>query len=192
MIKKIKERFLEKRLQSVLKNQNREKSFLNFDEVKTIGIVFEATDPAQFEIIKNYVVALKQKGKRVHGIGFYDNKLIPENVYYSKTDFDLFSAKEINSMGEPVNPYIKTFISEVRDVLIDINFNQKYVLRHIAAHSYAKCKIGLNLPENAMVHDMLIAIDKDQGIEKYLEQIEKYLHMIVSKQEVKIKTWQKK
>jgi len=92
-------------------------------------------------------------------------------------------------LGEPLNPYIKTFITEVRDVLIDINFNQKYALRHIVAHSYAKCKIGLNLPENNSVHDMMIAIDKEQGIEKYLEQIEKYLNMIVSKQEVKIKTW---
>ena len=81
--------FLEKRLQSVLKNQNRQKSFLSFDEVKTLGIVFEATNPEQFEIVKNYVLALKQKGKRVHGLGFYDNKLIPDNVYYSKTDFDL-------------------------------------------------------------------------------------------------------
>ena len=182
MIKKIKEIFFEKRLQLFLKQQSRQKAFLNFDEVRTVGIVFEATVPEQFDIIKKYVIALKQKGKRVHGIGFYDNKLIPDNVYYSKTDFDLFNAKEINSLGEPVNPYIKTFISEVRDVLIDINFNQKFVLRHIVAHSYAKCKIGLNLPENNSVHDMLIAIDKEQGIEKYLEQVEKYLNMIVSKQ----------
>jgi hypothetical protein len=182
MIRKIKEKFLEKRLQSFLKNQNRQKTFLNFDEVKTIGLVFEATDPEQFELIKNYVVALKQKGKRVHGIGFYDNKIIPENVYYSKTDFDLFNTKDINTLGEPTNPYIKTFISEIRDVLIDINFNQKYALRHIVAHSYAKCKIGLNFPENNSVHDMMIAINKEQGIEQYLEQVEKYLNMIVSKQ----------
>jgi hypothetical protein len=182
MIKKIKELFFEKRLQIFLKQQSRQKAFLNFDEVKTIGIVFEATEQEQFEIIKKYVIALKQKGKRVHGIGFYDNKIIPDNVYYSKTDFDLFNSKEINSLGEPVNPYIKTFISEVRDVLIDINFNQKFVLRHIVAQSYAKCKIGLNFPENNSVHDILISIDKELGIEKYLEQVEKYLNMIVSKQ----------
>ena len=182
MIKKIKDFFFEKRLQAFLKEQSRPKAFLNFEEIKTIGIVFEATNPEQFETIKKFVINLKQKGKRVHGIGYYDNKIIPDNVYYSKTDFDLFNAKEINSIGEPTNPYIKTFISEVRDVLIDINFNQKFVLRYITAHSYAKCKIGLNLPENNSVLDMLIAIEKEQGIENYLQQVEKYLNMIVSKQ----------
>lgn len=181
MLKRLKESFGEKRLQSALKIHVRQKEFLNIDDVRTIGIVFDATNAEEFEIVKNYVNKLKQLGKRVHGIGFYDAKVIPQNIYYTKSDFDLFNAKEVKGMGEPESPYIKTFITEIRDILIDINLSNKFPLRYIAAMSYAKCKIGIDIPENKNIHDMLISVDPSAGMEKYLSQVDFYLQMMNKK-----------
>lgn len=181
MIKRLKESFGEKRLQSALKIHVRQKEFMNIDDVRTIGIVFDATNAEEFEIVKNYVNKLKQLGKRVHGIGFYDAKVIPQNIYYTKSDFDLFNAKEVKGMGEPESPYIKTFITEIRDILIDVNLSNKFPLRYISAMSYAKCKIGIDIPQNKNIHDMLISVDPSAGMEKYLSQVDFYLQMMNKK-----------
>ncbi|MBK6836488.1 MAG: hypothetical protein IPG89_20400 [Bacteroidetes bacterium] len=181
MIRRFKESFGEKRLQSALKIHVRQKEFLNIEDVRTVGIVFDATNADDFEIVKNYVNKLKQMGKRVHGIGFYDAKVIPANIYYTKSDFDLFNAKEVKGMGEPESPYIKTFITEIRDILIDVNLSNKFPLRYISAMSYAKCKIGIDIPQNKNIHDMLISVNPSAGMDKYLSQVDFYLQMMNKK-----------
>jgi hypothetical protein len=181
MIRKIREKLGENQLQRALKIHVRQKDFLNISEIRSVGIIFDATDPGEFEKIKNYANKLKQAGKRVHGIGFYDAMLIPADLSWSKTDFDLFHRKELQGLSTPSSPYIKTFITEIRDLLIDVNLKNKFPLRYIAAMSYAKCKVGIDLPENAAVHDMLISIDPGQGTDKYLQQVDVYLEMINKK-----------
>lgn len=181
MIRRFKESIGEKRLQSALKIHVRQKEFLNIEDVRTVGIVFDATNADEFEIVKNYVNRLKQMGKRVHGIGFYNAKEIPQNIYYTKSDFDLFNAKEVKGMGEPESPYIKTFITEIRDILIDVNLSNKFPLRYISAMSYAKCKIGINIPQNKNIHDMLISVEPSAGMDKYLSQVDFYLQMMNKK-----------
>jgi hypothetical protein len=181
MIRRLKESIGEKRLQSALKIHVRQKEFMNIEDVRTVGIVFDATNADDFEIVKNYVNKLKQMGKRVHGIGFYDAKVIPQNIYYTKSDFDLFNAKEVKGMGEPESPYIKTFITEIRDILIDVNLSNKFPLRYISAMSYAKCKIGIDIPKNKNIHDMLITVDPSAGLDKYLSQVDFYLQMMNKK-----------
>ncbi len=168
-------------MQSALKIHVRQKEFMNIEDVRNIGIVFDATSADDFEIVKNYVNKLKQMGKRVHGIGFYDAKVIPQNIYYTKSDFDLFNAKEVKGMGEPESPYIKTFITEIRDILIDVNLSNKFPLRYISAMSYAKFKIGIDIPKNKNIHDMLITVDPSAGLDKYLSQVDFYLQMMNKK-----------
>lgn len=181
MIRRFKESIGEKRLQTALKIHVRQKEFLNIEDVRTVGIVFDATNADEFEIVKNYVNKLKQMGKRVHGIGFYNAKVIPQNIYYTKSDFDLFNAKEVKGMGEPESPYIKTFITEIRDILIDVNLSNKFPLRYISAMSYAKCKIGIDIPQNKNIHDMLISVEPSAGMDKYLSQVDFYLQMMNKK-----------
>lgn len=181
MIRRIKERLGENQLQRALKIHVRQKEFLNLEDVRSIGIVFEATDGDEFEFVKKYVNDLKQMGKRVHAIGFFDNKHTPQNISYTKADFDLFNVKELQGVGTPNSPYIKTFITELRDLLIDINIKNKFPLRYISAMSYAKCKVGIDIPENQCIHDILISVGKKDGIDNYLKQVNVYLEMMNKK-----------
>lgn len=182
MIRKIKESLGEKQLQRALKIHVRQKEFMNFEDIRSVGIIFDATNPENFNTVKAYATDLKQKGKRVHGVGFYDAKILPSNLSYSKTDFDLFCLKDLQGMSTPASPYIKTFITEIRDLLIDINFENKFPLRYIAGMSYAKCKTGIDIPENKAIHDILISTKPGDGISKYLSQVNFYLEMINKKQ----------
>ena len=153
---------------------SRNKQFVKLSDAKTIGVIFEATNNETFEIVKKFITQLKEYTKNVHAIGYVDEKITP-NYSYIKTDIDLFNKKELKSFYQPQSPYIKTFIEDEKDLLIDINFNQKIPLRFITASSKAKCKIGIHVPENEPMHDILIATTPQQGLDFYLQQVVKYL-----------------
>ncbi|MFN6037792.1 MAG: DUF6913 domain-containing protein, partial [Bacteroidota bacterium] len=142
-VENIKNYLGELKLKRTLKLSNRKKEFINFDLVKNIGVIFEATNPDDFDEVKKIVQILKEKKKLVKAVGFYDNKLTPENLSYSKSDFDLFNLKELSALREPSSPYIRTFIESPQDVLIDLNLKNKFPLRTIAIQSMALFKIGI-------------------------------------------------
>ena len=155
----------------------RNKQFVKLGDAKTIGIVFEATDSNIFELVKKFIQQLKEYTKNIHAIGYIDEKLTP-NYSYIKTDIDLFNKKELQGFYRPQSTYIKTFMEDEKDLLIDINIHQKIPLRFIAASSKAKCKVAMHLPENEAMHDLLIAVTPQQGLEFYLQQIIKYLETV--------------
>jgi hypothetical protein len=152
----------------------RNKQFVKLSDAKTIGIIFEATNSETFETVKKFIIQLKEYTKNVRAIGYVDEKITP-NYSYIKTDIDLFNKKELKSFYQPQSPYIKTFMDDEKDLLIDLNFNQKIPLQFIAASSKAKCKVGLHVPENERLHDILIATTTQQGLDFYLQQVIKYL-----------------
>jgi hypothetical protein len=155
----------------------RNKQFVKLDDAKTIGILFDATSNDTFETVKKFIEKLKAYTKNVHAIGYVDEKLTP-NYSYIKTDIDLFNKKELTSFYQPQSPYIKTVIEDEKDLLIDINLSRKIPLQFIAASSKAKCKVGMHLPENEPLHDILIATTPQQGLDFYLQQVIKYLETV--------------
>ena len=148
----------------------RNKEFVKLADAKTIGVVFEVTDSNTFETVKKFIQQLKEYTKNVHVIGYVDEKI--------KTDIDLFNKKELQNFYRPQSAYIKTFMEDEKDLLIDININQKIPLRYIAAASKAKCKVAMHLLENEALHDLLIAVTPQQGLEFYLQQTIKYLETV--------------
>ena len=72
---------------------NRKPNKFNFNQVKSVGIVFDATNVDDYEIVKRYVVFLREHTKKVKVIGFFSTKEIPA-LTYSKLEYDFFSLKE--------------------------------------------------------------------------------------------------
>lgn len=152
----------------------RNKQFIKIPEAKSIGLVFDATDKDEFELIKKFIQQIKEYTKGIHAIGFVDNKITP-NYSYIKTDIDLFNKKELKNLYQPQSPYIKTFIETERDILIDANISNKLPLQYIAAAANAKCKVGLHTKGNELFHDVLLNMGDNIGLEFFLQQSLKYL-----------------
>src|ERR1035437_1856725 len=131
----------------------RAKQFIKITESKSIGLVFDATDKQVFEIIKKFIQQLKEYTKNIHAIGYVDENNTP-NYSYIKTDIDLFNKKELKNFFQPKSLYIKTFMEDEKDILIDANIFGKIPLRYIAAASRAKCKVGMHTSSNEMMHNV--------------------------------------
>jgi hypothetical protein len=182
IINKIKNILAEKRLQRLAKNAARKKEFVNLGQARSIAVIFEATNIDHLELVKRFVNTQKEKKKTVKAVGFFDQKFTPSNISYSKAEFDFFNLKELSGTNQPASPYIKTFIEEQHDVFIDLNIHNKFPLRSIAIQSAAKCKVGIDIPENQDVHDLFISVKPEEGLVRFLGQVEHYLEMINKKE----------
>ncbi len=177
----IKELFGNYFLRSEMSGRKRKGAFFNLSEAETIAIVFDATDPAEHELVKKYVNYLKEWRKKVKVIGFFRTKELPR-MTYAKLEYDYFTLKEINWWHKPVSLYVKNFLAEESDVLIDLNVHDRFSLKYISAVSKAKFKIGKYSSFNKQVFDMLIQADKDKSLKFFLRQVDTYLQMINKKQ----------
>ena len=155
--------------------------FLNLEEAKTIGIVFDATENANFELVKKYISYLKELKKRVKAIGFFNTKVTPP-MAYSKLEYDFFSLKDLAWNNIPKNIYVKNFIEDHYDILLDLNLNDSFPLRYISTLSRAKFKVGKSSKWNSSIFDLMLDIDASKNNLKYfLKNLDTYLFIINAK-----------
>ena len=181
LIDNIKKKYALRQIKNDAKNNSRKKVAVNIDEAKTIGIAFEFTTNEDFELLKKYVLYLRELKKKVKAIGYYSTKEEP-NISYSKVDYDFFGKKSHNWYGKPTDHIVTNFIEEEYDIFLDLNVHDESVLTYIAAMSKAKFKLG-RFEEGDYIHDMLFESPKEKGLKFFLRQVDTYLAMINKKSE---------
>lgn len=127
---------------------------------KSIGILFDATDPSSFEIIRNFVKQLENNKKEITVLGYVDDKKLIDHYLYRK-GFDFFTKANLNWYNKPENESIKQFISKPFDVLFNLSLKEIYPLQYIIALSKAKLKVGKYSPEQPYL-DLMIDIEKEK------------------------------
>lgn len=165
------------KLKSILKNNSRKKEFFNIKDAQSIGMVFDAAKPETMEEVKHLINSLRNQKKQVHAIGIYDFKH-PNTYQYIKTEIDIIGRAELKSGFIPVPPFVQTFINHPWDIFIEINPEMHKAVRYIAASSKAKCKVGIDIPENKEVFDILVTISPDSGVANFIRHTLAFLQMI--------------
>ncbi len=155
----------------------RDKQVFNLDAAKTIGIAFQFTGPEDFELLKKYVLYLRELKKKVKVIGYYEGKTEPA-VQYSKVDYDFVNEKSFTWWGKPSDHIVTNFVEEPYDIFIDLNFKENTALRYIAFTSIAHFKIGLYKEDEETPFDMLISIPKESGLKAFLREVDTNLQKI--------------
>jgi hypothetical protein len=173
--RKIGEMFLKKELTGF----SRERGFKGFPASSTIGIIFNATDAEEFELVKKYVKYLRDLKKKVKTIGYFEQRDIPD-MTYSKIEYDFFSKRDLNWHQKPIKPFIDNFLEEEYDILIDLNIKDLFPLKYIASLSKAKFKIG-RFAENIDLYDLMIEMEQEKGLKFFLKNLDNYLLQIKTK-----------
>lgn len=150
---------------------------MNMNDAKTIGILFDATNAEDFELVKRYVVYLRDMRKKVKAIGYFNLKDVPQ-LTYSKLEYDFFAHKQLNWQMKPFDPFIKNFIEEEMDILIDLNIAEHLPLKYIASLSHARFKVGKTQQNSADIYDLTIDQPGDKTLKYFMRQVDTYLLMI--------------
>jgi hypothetical protein len=158
----------------------RKPHYINFCNIKNVGIVWDASKTDDFAILTRFHQKMAELGKEVRIFGFFPEKGFPDQ-YTAIRYLTCLKRKEINFFYLPVNSEAELFIQTKFDVLIDINFKKHLPLFYVTSLSKAGLKVGLadSKPESSHL-DLMISMKSPLNIEIYLEQILYYLEMINS------------
>lgn len=158
----------------------RKPCFLNFYHIKTIGIVWDASNPEDFGILSKFNQKMAEMNREVKIFGYFPGKEFPDK-YTAIRFFTCLKRKEVNFFYCPVHPDTEAFIKTKFDVLIDLNFKKHFPLVYVSSLSQAGLKVGLaDSQPMASPFDLMISMKSPVNVEKYIEQVLYYLDMINS------------
>lgn len=168
-------------LQQVKKLKHK-REVVGFDDAKKIGLLYDATDDYNYEVVKQYVKSIRSQQKDILALGYVDKKVLPANQF-AQYGLDFFTRKNLNWQMIPDNPIVTNFINEKFDILINLNNNKCFPLRYIAAVSNARFRVGRFDKKNMICYDMMIHLKGEPGIKNMIEETENYLRQIKTSHE---------
>jgi hypothetical protein len=163
-----------------ISRSGRKVHYTNISNVKTIGIVWDATRTQDFSSLSRFHQKMHDRNIDVKIIGYYPEKELPDQ-YMAIRYLSCIRKKEVNFFFLPVSAESDFFITNRFDVLIDINFDNIFPLRYISSLSSASFKVGLsNGHPEASAFELMIELKNPVKVDTYLDEIIHYLEMINS------------
>lgn len=154
--------------------------YKNFNLVKNIGIVWNASNVNEFQTLSKFHKQMHERNIDVNIIGYYEEENLPDS-YTAVQYFSCIRSSEVNWFFIPESDDTQNFIDKKFDVLIDLNFDKIFTLNYITILSNALFKVGLFEADNQNnPFDLMMEIKKPVSAENYLEQIIQYLELINS------------
>lgn len=120
---------------------------VNWDQVKKVGILYNASHPGFAEKVLDLYRFLYAEGKQPFTLGYMDVK-DEKQLPPARLGFDYFCRKQLNRKKLPDSVVTRNFIDEPFDVLLDLNVENILPLYAVSVLSRAKLKAGLALEEN--------------------------------------------
>lgn len=159
---------------------NRKVHYSNIGQVKTIGIVWDASRSQDFSSLSKFFQKMHDRGIDVRIIGYYPGNELPDQ-YTALRYLTCIRKDEISLFYLPNSQESEFFIKNRFDILIDINFDARLPLSFITSLSTSGFKVGLfDSYEGDSTFDLMMEIKKPVQIENYLNEIVRYLEMINS------------
>jgi hypothetical protein len=160
-----------------IKSLERPHQTVSLENAKKIGIIYDATDEEDYEVVTQYLRFLRNKQKEVKTLGYVDNKKLPENKF-AKLGIDFFTRKHLNWCLIPTHPLVTNFINEKFDILINLSINKCFPLQYISAVSQAKFRVGRYESRHTNYNDLMINLLPDNTLKQFIQQIDHYLNLV--------------
>jgi hypothetical protein len=169
---------------AILRNKiaasKRKTSYSNIDQVKNIGIVWDASKTDDFACLTRFYQKMNENKTDVKILGYFPGNSLP-NQYTAIRYLSIVKKEELNFFYHPVSAESIEFVKKRFDVLIDLNFKKLLPLQYISSLSNAGLKVGLLEPDiKNPPYDLMMELKNPVNMEDYLNQVIHYLGMIKS------------
>ena len=149
----------------------------NLEAAHYVGIVYNATDPADYKLLKKFVAYFKNLGKKVMALGYIDDR-DPKSHLNTRLEFRFFTKKELNWMLKPDGLEVNNFIEEKFDLLLDLGVDYCHPIKYICALSKADFKVGPQDKHSEMYYDMILDPGYNRTLENFIKNTEVYIKMV--------------
>ena len=166
--------FYQKNIAAKLLGSNPKRTLTNLRDAKTVGIVYDSTNPDNDIIITKFAEQLRTQGKTVDILAFINDKKIDH-----KADIELFNTKNLDWNLTPVDERVEKFAAKNFDLLLacfleDNNFPLEYVVRT----SQAKWRVGNFSEHKTDYYEMMVNTETKKELSYFLQQVTHFLNAI--------------
>lgn len=155
----------------------RNKKGSNLATANHVALLYKDEDERFFRKIKSYVKYLHEEHgiRRVMAFGFIDTHEKNVPVWHAhKLEFEYFTRQDLNWHLKPSRD-IRAFTDQEFDILIDLTDADCVPLKYVLAHSRAKMKVGRKGTFGEAQYDLLIDMNREKSIDKFIDQVNFYL-----------------
>ena len=150
-----------------------DREFIPFSHAKKIGIVYNALNKEEADLVLKFAALLENKGKVVNTLGYLNRKQL-DGEFTPNYRNDFFCNKDLTAMRLPKEMSVKRFISEPFDYLMNLYVQDDFALIGISALSKAKFRIGQYRKEYIECFDLMLK-PKEDGLKDLLDEIKYYV-----------------
>ena len=181
IISKIRTNIFKAHLNKQLSQIKVTRSSIDFEDAQSIGILFDATEGDQRNIVLDYAKKLKEAGKKVQLLGFVKTKQKDLSL-----PFKFFTWREVNWKMIPQSSEISKFLSNQFDILINLYLpalekkaEKNQPIEYISALSKANLRVG-PFSQNTNSFDLIIDVPVGEDLKHLIKQIDFFLNRINS------------
>ncbi len=156
--------------------KRRVKAF-NIENASTIGVIYDATNRSDAEIVKKFVHYLKEERKDVLALGYINSKN-SDDLVKPHLNYQFFDNNNISKIKLPTGTEVVNFIEKPFSILIDLNTSDCFPIEYITSLSIARFKVGAIGNYRGEVCDLTIDITQNNNLDYLIIQIKHYLKMI--------------
>jgi len=145
----------------------------NLNDAKTIGIIYDSSNPNHDVSVTKFSETLRGKGKTVEILGFLNDKKIDH-----KEDILIFNLNDVNWYGIPNSKRVDDFCNKEFDLLLCLFSEEVLPLEYIAFFSKAKYRVGAFDATKTSFYDLMIKTDIKKDMNYLIQQMIHFLNNI--------------
>jgi len=176
-MKNIKRRVAEKYLIAQAMGNKHHLKTTSFNQVKTIGILYNASLEETIKEVKHITKKLTAMGKEIYTLGFIDKKVLPPNLE-PHTKEDYYCIKDLHWYRLPIKERIIRFANEPFDYLLNVYTADDLPLVGVSALSKAHCRLGTFHRKYTSCYDFMINEKSNQTTTELLDAYMLYLYKL--------------
>lgn len=169
----IQQYFYRRRINVALQGNKAKRVLTNLNDAKSVGIVYDSTNPDNDIIITRFAETLRKLGKQVEILGFVDDNKIDH-----KADIQVFNIKGLSWNLVPTDPRALSFAAKKFDLLLACFVNENLPLEYLAATSEAKWRVGPFSSNKTAYYDLMINLGGKNNLTYFLDQAVDFLNRI--------------
>ncbi len=149
------------------------RKIINLTDAKSVGIIYDSTNPDNDIIITKFAENLRKQGKTVDLLGFINDKKIDH-----KADVIVFNTKNLSWTQVPVDDRVEKFADKNFDLLFAAFIDENLPLEYVARISKAKWRVGSFAESKTDYYELMINLGGNNDLQYFLDQSTHFLNQI--------------
>ncbi|GAB4418826.1 MAG: hypothetical protein OHK0039_30640 [Bacteroidia bacterium] len=182
----IKEKFSKRRIRNLDRSKDYTRDFVDLESARKIGVIInvDACSEADLELMRNYVLALKERKKEVLIIELSFNKKA-ESILSPLGDTIFINPTKLNWLDYPTPTIEQQIRKHELDILMDFDDSGRMTSKYLCSLARAKTRTGVFHEGFESCYELMIDSEEVNNKKATINEFDYFLNMIDNGNKVK-------